>query len=239
MGVKAQRSPYLTEPLEQGHKGTSSADIPSCVSSAANERLPTESLSSPSHVASTARTLTDRPGAIHTARHGERARERLVGSAGPGAGLPPRLVTILDAAGLLGVGCSTLYQLIAGGKIESSISAAQRGSRSLHSTPSSPNSRESGTWGVLPVVPLRGGAAMMGEVSEPLTADLLAGLDVALNEAELHDVVAGPDRREAAVLIEVLTLPDIGPEPTDRRVLLRLTGVSRVVEAPARPLGRP
>jgi hypothetical protein len=70
---------------------------------------------------------------------------------------------------------------------------------------------------------------MMGEVPEPITAELLAGLDVALNEAELHDVVVRSDRREAAVLVEVLTLPDIGPEQLDRRILVRLTGVGRVV----------
>jgi hypothetical protein len=37
-----------------------------------------------------------------------------------------------------------------------------------------------------------------------------------------------PERGEAAVLLSVLSLPEIGPEPDDRRVLLRLTEVGRV-----------
>jgi hypothetical protein len=67
-----------------------------------------------------------------------------------------------------------------------------------------------------------------GGVLEPLTADLLAGLDVALNESELHDVVVDVGRGEALVLVSVLTLPEEGPEPADRRRLLHLLGVTQV-----------
>jgi excisionase family DNA binding protein len=49
------------------------------------------------------------------ARHADRASSPFAGS---GAGLTPRLVTILVAARLLGVGRSTVYQLIAVGEIE-------------------------------------------------------------------------------------------------------------------------
>jgi excisionase family DNA binding protein len=52
------------------------------------------------------------------ARQGDRGRGRFAGPAGSAAGLTPRLVTILDAAGLLGVGRSTVYELIATGEIE-------------------------------------------------------------------------------------------------------------------------
>lgn len=51
-------------------------------------------------------------------RQADRVRGRFAAPAGSGATFAPRLVAILDAAGLLGVGRSTLYQLIATGAIE-------------------------------------------------------------------------------------------------------------------------
>jgi hypothetical protein len=53
---------------------------------------------------------------------------------------------------------------------------------------------------------------------------------VALNEAELHDTVVRADIAEAMVVLRVLALPQVGPEPDarDRVLRLRLTQVGRV-----------
>lgn len=51
---------------------------------------------------------------------------------------------------------------------------------------------------------------------------------MALNESALHDVRVRADHREAILLVTVLTLPEVGSEPEDRRRILRLTGVSEV-----------
>jgi hypothetical protein len=60
--------------------------------------------------------------------------------------------------------------------------------------------------------------------------DLLAHLDIALNEAEWHDVVLRRDIAEAMLVFRVLALPEVGPEPSERdRVLkLLLSEVGRV-----------
>ncbi len=65
-------------------------------------------------------------------------------------------------------------------------------------------------------------------MADPLTDELLSGLNVALSESNLHDAQVRADRREAIVLFTVLSLPEVGPEPDDRRLILRLAGGSRV-----------
>jgi hypothetical protein len=67
-----------------------------------------------------------------------------------------------------------------------------------------------------------------GYVPEPVSERLLSDLNVAINESELHDIRVDSDRRDASLLLTVLTLPEVGPKPEDRRVVLRLMGVSRV-----------
>jgi hypothetical protein len=44
------------------------------------------------------------------------------------------------------------------------------------------------------------------------------GIDVALNEADLLGFEVDPTRRLAAATFRVLTLPENGPAPNDRRV---------------------
>ena len=61
-----------------------------------------------------------------------------------------------------------------------------------------------------------------------LTAETLAGLNRALDEALLLGVEVESEERVAGVTLAVLTLPDDGPVPDDRRVLLVLGGVGRV-----------
>jgi hypothetical protein len=58
---------------------------------------------------------------------------------------------------------------------------------------------------------------------------VLDGLDVALNEADLCDCRINERTGEVRLLFVVLTLPEEGPEPPDRRHLLSFTGVSRIV----------
>jgi hypothetical protein len=62
------------------------------------------------------------------------------------------------------------------------------------------------------------------ELSEKLRGDL----GVALNESRLLDVVLAPDNHEAILVMEVLTLPEVGPEPSDRRIALRCFPVGRI-----------
>jgi hypothetical protein len=65
-------------------------------------------------------------------------------------------------------------------------------------------------------------------MAEPGT--LLHELEVALNEAERHNARVRTDTAEVMLDFRVLTLPEVGPEPSPReRVLrLRLTEVGRV-----------
>ncbi|MGD1011981.1 MAG: hypothetical protein ABR925_05560 [Acidimicrobiales bacterium] len=58
---------------------------------------------------------------------------------------------------------------------------------------------------------------------------LLPDLNIALNEGQFCDFELRPDRAEAVVLLRLLALPEEGPEPEDRRVLFRLSGVGRAV----------
>ncbi len=60
---------------------------------------------------------------------------------------------------------------------------------------------------------------------------VLAGLDVALNEADFCDCRINERTGEVRLLFVVLTLPEEGPEPSDRRHVLSFTGVSRIVAA--------
>ncbi len=62
-----------------------------------------------------------------------------------------------------------------------------------------------------------------------LSDELRAGLDVALNEADFCDVRINERTGEVRLLFVVLTLPEDGPEPEDRRVVLSCAGVSRIV----------
>ncbi|MGO9558630.1 MAG: hypothetical protein ACLPQS_05970 [Acidimicrobiales bacterium] len=62
-----------------------------------------------------------------------------------------------------------------------------------------------------------------------LPDDLRAGLEVALNEADFCDIRINERIGEVQLLFVVLTLPEIGPEPEDRRTVLLCEGVSRIV----------
>lgn len=61
-----------------------------------------------------------------------------------------------------------------------------------------------------------------------LTEHDTRALGVALNEARLLGAELVVDRRLASLTFEVLTLPEEGPEPDDRRVRMVLTEVGRV-----------
>jgi hypothetical protein len=52
--------------------------------------------------------------------------------------------------------------------------------------------------------------------------------NVALNEATLLGAEVSPERRMAAITLSVLSLPEVGPAPEDRRVQLLLSQVGRV-----------
>lgn len=61
-------------------------------------------------------------------------------------------------------------------------------------------------------------------------ADLVAGLDIALNEADLCDCRINERTGEVRLLFLILNLPEGGgPEPKDRRTVLSFTGVARIV----------
>jgi hypothetical protein len=62
-----------------------------------------------------------------------------------------------------------------------------------------------------------------------LSDDLRAGLEVALNEADFCDLRINERTGEVQLLMVVLTLPEVGPEPEDRRTVLSCEGVSRVL----------
>jgi hypothetical protein len=62
-----------------------------------------------------------------------------------------------------------------------------------------------------------------------LSEELLAGLDVAVNEAEFCDMRINERTGEVRLLLLLLSLPEEGPEPSDRRSVFSLTGVSRIV----------
>lgn len=61
-----------------------------------------------------------------------------------------------------------------------------------------------------------------------LTREQRDGLDVALDEADLLGVEVDAQRRIAAITFRVLTLPEQGPAPQDRRVQVLLAPVGRV-----------
>lgn len=62
-----------------------------------------------------------------------------------------------------------------------------------------------------------------------LDDELQLGLDMAVNEADFCDLRINERKGEVQVLLVVLTLPEEGPEPEDRRRVLRCHGVSRIV----------
>jgi hypothetical protein len=61
-----------------------------------------------------------------------------------------------------------------------------------------------------------------------LTLDDIAGLGVALNEADVLGVEVAPYSRVAGVTFRVLALSEAGSEPSDRRVQFRFSPVGRV-----------
>jgi hypothetical protein len=61
-----------------------------------------------------------------------------------------------------------------------------------------------------------------------LSEEQSAGLNVALNEADLLGFEVDPERRIAAVMLSVLTLRENGPTPQDRRVQIVFHPVGRV-----------
>ncbi len=60
---------------------------------------------------------------------------------------------------------------------------------------------------------------------------LLRGVDIALNEADFCDLRIHERKGEVQLLFVVLTLPEEGPEPEDRRRILCCGGVARLVAA--------
>jgi hypothetical protein len=66
------------------------------------------------------------------------------------------------------------------------------------------------------------------EKSMSLTEEHRSGLNVALNEADLLGFEVDPERRIAAATFRVLTLPEVGPSPDDRRVQFLFRRVGRV-----------
>jgi len=72
------------------------------------------------------------------------------------------------------------------------------------------------------------GSFKMQLMATNLTADLLSGLDVALNESRWLDAVVRGNLGQAIALLEVLSLPEDGPEPGDPKLMLRLSRVGRV-----------
>jgi hypothetical protein len=61
-----------------------------------------------------------------------------------------------------------------------------------------------------------------------LTEEHRDGLNVALNEADLLGFDVDPERRIASATFRVLTLPEVGPVPDDRRVQFLFRPVGRV-----------
>ncbi len=61
-----------------------------------------------------------------------------------------------------------------------------------------------------------------------LTEDDIAGLNVALNEARLLGIELHPAQRRATVALSLLTLPLVGPPPSDPRFEMHLFPVGRV-----------
>ncbi len=55
------------------------------------------------------------------------------------------------------------------------------------------------------------------------------GLDTLLNEADLLGFEVDPDRKIGSATFNILTLPEVGPAPTDSRYQLLLHPVTRVV----------
>jgi len=64
--------------------------------------------------------------------------------------------------------------------------------------------------------------------SVEISEDLRAGINRALNEADLMAVRVADDGSEATVVLRVLTLPRDGPEPGDRVRYLRCRPIGRV-----------
>jgi len=62
------------------------------------------------------------------------------------------------------------------------------------------------------------------EISDGLKGDL----NTALNESDWLDIGVDSELRVARFLLRVLTLPEVGNAPADRRVVLRCDGVGRV-----------
>jgi hypothetical protein len=61
-----------------------------------------------------------------------------------------------------------------------------------------------------------------------LTSDQIDGLELAIKSADLLGIQVEPGERIADVALAVLTLPEVGPEPNDRRATLRLRPVGRL-----------
>jgi hypothetical protein len=70
-----------------------------------------------------------------------------------------------------------------------------------------------------------------------LSPDEVAGLGVALNEAEWLGAEIDERRRLAGLTFSTLTLPPSGPPPDDRRVQILLEPVGRVVAVHTSPAG--
>ncbi len=62
-----------------------------------------------------------------------------------------------------------------------------------------------------------------------LYEEIRDGLGIALNESRWLDVRVDGRRAEVRFLLQVLTLPEAGPEPSDTRRVIRCWGVSRLI----------
>lgn len=60
------------------------------------------------------------------------------------------------------------------------------------------------------------------------SSELISAINVALNESDWLDVRLDAPRARAEFMMRVMTLPELGPEPADRRLVLRCSGVGRV-----------
>ena len=105
---------------------------------------------------------------------------------------------------------------------ESGLTAASSGRRSLATCSAS----------VIAAPLMPGVRRLSGSVVAFLDEDMRGGLNTALNEADLLGLELDPSRRIAAATFRVLSLPEIGDAPPDRRVQFVFRPVGRCIASP-------